>query len=359
LGLGDVLSKTAARLLWGKKSEMTERIFQVKDVLAALQEITGGRVITTAENAFAAGSPFVVLKTSHIPGKAVMETPGLVCGDPQREVRKLAVSMTLTESQIELAGGTGVDAIVAHHPVADAASCGGVPLRGYLNLYHLAVFEVHEAFHGLHPGIGLIHGHRPFRVEIAYGGLSGNVLFVGRPLPEIKKAGDILNRLEVFSDLAGEKGFLRLEQDQRGCPELMETSIAMAPEILNGSENDPVGTVLHFFPHTGFTPDHLRSAKREHPEITTVIVSISRVKKDHPLVSTARALGLTMLAGNSHALEILENGIPLACALKALLPGVEVVLFRERVTAVPLERIGSKVMRDFAGEMAALHLLKK
>jgi hypothetical protein len=66
-----------------------------------------------------------------------------------------------------------------------------------------------------------------------------------------------------------------------------------------------------------------------------------------------------MLAGNSHALEILENGIPLAYALKALLPGVEVVLFRERVTSVPLEKIGSKVMRGFAGEMAAQYLLKK
>jgi hypothetical protein len=205
----------------------------------------------------------------------------------------------------------------------------------------------------------LIHGHKPFRVEIAYGGLSGNVLFVGRPLPEISKAGDILRRLEIFSDLAGERSFLRLEQDQRECPELMETSIAVAPEILNGSEDDSVGTVLHFFPHTGFTPDHLRSAKREYPEATTAIVSISRVKKGHSLVSTARELGLTMLAGNSHALEILENGIPLAHALKALLPGVEVVLFRERVTSVPLEKIGSPAMRDFAREMSDRHLLKK
>jgi hypothetical protein len=66
-----------------------------------------------------------------------------------------------------------------------------------------------------------------------------------------------------------------------------------------------------------------------------------------------------MLAGNSHALEILENGIPLAYALKALLPGVEVVLFRERVTSVPLEKIGSPAMRDFAREMSDRHLLKK
>ena len=82
-----------------------------------------------AEDAFAQGNPFVVVKTSHLPGKAVLETPGLVCGNPKQEIRKLAVSMTLTESQIELAGATGYDAIVCHHPVADAASSGGVPLR--------------------------------------------------------------------------------------------------------------------------------------------------------------------------------------------------------------------------------------
>ncbi len=71
--------------------------------------------------------------------------------------------MTLTESEIELAGATGVDALVLHHPVAEAASSGGVPLRGYVNLYNLAIFEAHEAFHGRHPGIGVIHGHVPFQ----------------------------------------------------------------------------------------------------------------------------------------------------------------------------------------------------
>ena len=101
---------------------MEKKTYTVRDVLEALNEITGGRVITKAEDAFAQGNPFVVVKTSHLPGKAVLETPGLVCGNPKQEVRKLAVSMTLTESQIELAGGTAVDAIVAHHPVADAAS---------------------------------------------------------------------------------------------------------------------------------------------------------------------------------------------------------------------------------------------
>ncbi len=336
---------------------MPEKTTTVRDVLAALDTITGGRVITSAEDAFGKANPFVVVKTSHIPGKAIAETPGLVCGRLENPVRKLAVTMTLTESQIELAGGTGVDAIVAHHPVADAASCGGVPLRGYVDLYGIAVFEIHEAFHGRHPGMALIHGHRPFRVEIAYGGLVGNIIFVGRPLPEIKTAGDIIDRLTRYSDLARETSFLQMEREHRECADLMETNIAVPPEILHGSPDDRVETVLHFFPHTGFTPDHLRLAKKEHPQITTGLVSVSRVKKDHPLVEAARELGITMLAGNSHALEILENGIPLAYALNRLLPGVEVVLFRERVTAVPLQKIGCEEMRNFAQEMAFNHLL--
>ena len=331
----------------------------VADILEALNEITGGRVITQAEDAFARGNPFVVVKTSHIPGKAIVETPGLVCGNPKKPVKKIAVSMTVTESQIELAGATGVDAIVAHHPVADAASCGGVPLRGYVGLYDVAIFEVHEAFHGRHPGIGLLHGHRPFRVEVAYGGMAGNVMFVGRPLPEIKTVGDIMDRLAGFFDLAREKRILDREREHRKCPELMETNIAAAAEILHGSREDRVGTILHFFPHTGFSPDHLRLAKKEHPDIDTAIVSISRVKKESPLVKTARELGLTMLAGNSHALEILENGMPLAYALKALLPGVEIVLFRERVTSIPLERMGPDLLRRYAQEMTEQYLLKK
>ena len=338
---------------------MAAKIYTARDLLEALNEITGGRVITRAEDAFAQGNPFVVVKTSHLPGKAVLETPGMVCGNPKQEIHKIAVSMTLTESQIELAGATGIDAIVAHHPVADAASCGGVPLRGYVGLYGISIFELHEAFHGRHPGIALIHGHRPFRVEIAFGGLPGNVIFVGRPLPEIQKAGDIIDRLSTFSDLAREKSFLDLEREKRDCPELMETNIAVAAEIFNGSREDKVGTILHFFPHTGFTPEHLRQARQEHPDITTAIVSISRVKKTSPLVETARDLGLTLLAGNSHALEIFENGIPLAYALKTLLPGVEIVIFRERVTSIPLEKVGSKMMREYGQEMATQHLLKK
>jgi len=329
------------------------------DVLGALDIISGGRVIKRAEDPFAQGHPFVVTKSSNIPGKAVCETPGLVCGDPGKRVRKLAVSMTLTESQIELAGAAGIDAVVCHHPVADAASCGGVPLRGYVDLYDVAVFELHEAFHGRHPGIAWLHGHRPFRVEIAYGGLPGNVMFVGHALPEVKTVGDILDRLVAFTNLAHETELLEWERKHRGCPEITEAGIAASAEVLLGSREDEVGTLLHFFPHTGFSVEDLKRAKQEHPEIDTALVSISRVREKNPLVKTARELGLKMIVGNSHALEILENGLPLAYALRTLLPGVEVVIFRERVTMTPVERVGSPEIKEYARRMAEDHLLKR
>lgn len=331
----------------------------VADVNEALNVITNGRVIMKPETPFGTGNPFVVTKSSNIPGKAITETPGLVVGNPKQPVRKLAVGMTLTESAIELAGATGVDAIVLHHPVADAASSGGVTLRGYVGLYNLAVFEVHEAFHGRHPGIGIIHGHMPFKTDIAYGGIPGNVVFIGKPLPQVQKAGDMIDRINAFADLNREKAILEAERKQRECPQLEETNIAAAAQILNGTREDKVNTVLHIFPHTGFTPAQMRQLKKEYPDINTVMMSISRVKKDHPLVQTAKELGLTVLVGNSHAIEIVENGIPLAYALKSLLPGVEIVLFRERMTSAPLEAMGSKVMRDYGQEMAGILVPKK
>jgi len=337
---------------------LCEKRHTATDVLAALDKITGGRIIRGTGDVFGKGSPFVITKTSHIPGKAITETPGLVCGDPNQPVRKLAVSMTLTESQIELAGATAVDAIVCHHPVADGASCGGVPLRGYARLYNLALFEVHEAFHGRHPGLAFMHGHEPFRVEISYGGIPGNVVFFGRALQEVRTAGDILQRLAVLTDLRRETRFLELERQERSCPTIAESGIAAAPWILNGSPENPVSTILHFFPHTGFGPEHLVMAREECPEIDTAIVSVSRVRADSEIVSLAREMGLVMLAGNSHALEIFENGVPLAHALRSLLPGVEVVIFRERVTAIPLEEFGSPEIRLYGMKMAEEHLLR-
>ena len=64
-----------------------------------------------------------------------------------------------------------------------------------------------------------------------------------------------------------------------------------------------------------------------------------------------------MIVGNSHALEILENGLPLAFAIKELLPGMEVSMFSERMTRVPIAQFGSETVRQYAKSMAG-HLLK-
>ena len=92
----------------------------VRDILKALDVITGGRVITDSFG-YGGANPFVVTKTSGIPGKAVTELPGLVWGDPDMPVKKVAVMMTLTESAIELAGATGIDCLIAHHPIAEGS----------------------------------------------------------------------------------------------------------------------------------------------------------------------------------------------------------------------------------------------
>ncbi len=333
---------------------------RVADVLQALDAITGGRVVKGIADLFGAKNPFVITKTSHVPGKAVLETPGLVYGDLEAPVRKIALCMTLTESNIELAGALGIDVIIAHHPIADAANSGGVPLAGYCRIYGLNVMELHEAFHGLHPGLSYLHGHRPFRVEIAYGGIPGNILFIGRALPEVRTLGQMLDRLGELTGYAEESAVLSAEREVRDCPGLMETSVAARGQILVGRPESPMGTVIHIFPHTGFTPHHLEQAKREHPEAETVLASISRVRLGHPLVDKARDLGMNFVVGNSHALEILENWLPLAKALRHYLPPeVETIIFRERVTAVPVERVGGPAAQRYAEDMANGYLIRR
>jgi hypothetical protein len=330
-----------------------------RDVLMALDKITGGRCIKNLEDIFSGKNQFVVMKSSNIPGKECMETPGLVCGDLEAPVRKLAVTMTLTECNIELAGATGVDAIVAHHPIVEAANSGGVTIRGYLGLYGLAAFELHEAFHGLHPGIALIHGHKAFRVDIAYGGVPGNVLYVGKALDDVKTLGDILYRLNDFMGMGEEKRLLLAERTCRGCDCIAETNVATGGRILVGNREDKVNTIVHIFPHTGFSPQHLEKVKAEHPEADTLLASISRVRPDSLLVAKAKELNMNFLVGNSHAMEILENGLPLAVALQKLLPQVEVVLFRERITATPLNKVGNASVRNYAEDIASRYLVNK
>jgi putative NIF3 family GTP cyclohydrolase 1 type 2 len=332
---------------------------RVKDILRVLDQITGGRCVKDASDLEGGKNRFVLTKSSGIPGKECTEIPGLVFGNPDSPLKKIAVVMTLTESCIELAAASGIDAIIAHHPVADGASCGGVTLRNYLSLYGIAVFELHEAFHGLHPGIAYIHGHRVFHSDIAYGGVPGNVLFVGRVIEGVTTLADIIDRMSIFAGFDEELEMLSAERRVRKCPSIEEATVSTPGEILLGNRKDRVGTIIHIFPHTGFTAEHLAMAKKEYPEADTVVASISRLSTDNEIVKTAAGLGLKVVLGNSHALEILENGLPLAVAVQKLLPEAQVFVFRERVTATPVEMTGNPIVREYADAMAEQFLIPR
>jgi hypothetical protein len=334
-------------------------MIRVKDVLTALDDLTNGRCLKTPGDFASGKNPFVVTKTSDIPGKAVTETPGLVWGDPEMEVKKIAVMMTMTESAIELAAATGVDALVAHHPIADAANSGGVLIKTYLGTYNLACFELHEAFHGLHPGLAWLHGHKPHFATVAYDRIPGNIVYVGDALPEIKTVGDMMSRLDRLMNVDEDLEMLAAERKIRQCGDIAETSIAARCKILVGKKESPMRKVIHMFPHTGFTTAHLESLLRDYPGVDTLLATISRVYPGHPLITQAEQLGLNFVCGNSHALEIFENGIPLANAIKKHLPAAEVVIFRERMTSIPLDKCGSPQIRDYAEDMSVNYLKRK
>ena len=100
--------------------------------------------------------------------------------------------------------------------------------------------------------------------------------------------------------------------------------------------------------------------KEEHPEIDTVLATISRVKKDSDLVKKAEEMGLNFICGNSHALEIFENGLPLAYALRHYLPeDIEIVLFRERICSIPLKDFGSPNIKEYAKYITENYLINK
>ncbi len=331
----------------------------VADVLDALDSLTGGRVIKSPGDVTKGDHPFVMMKTSNLPGKGIMETPGLIYGDLKKKVKKLAITMTMTEGSIELAGATAVDAIIAHHPIAEAANSGGVALKNYLDLYDLTAFELHEAFHGLHPGIPYLHGHNVYRTEICYGGIHGNILFIGQAVEGVETLGDMLTRLNTFMGASIEKELMHMERELRDASSMVETSMMTRGRIVCGDENTLVNNILHIFPHTGFSSDHLRQAVDENPEIDTVLVSISRVFDGHSLIETAKELGLNFIIGNSHVLEILENGLPLAYALEMLLPDVQIVVFQERITSTPLRQMGTPKIKEYGEEMATRYLANK
>ena len=332
--------------------------YYVKDITTALNRITGGRLSEHWSHAYGGRNPYIVMKSSNLPGKAIMETPGLVYGNPDKPLNKLAVVMTLTEQVIELAAATGVDAIVVHHPIADAASSGGVLLKTYLDLYGLSVFELHEAFHGLHPGMAFIHGHVPIKTETQCSGVPGRIYHIGKVLPGINTMADLMNRILLFSGWNEEDELVEMEREFRQISDIKETNAEVKCEVLLGQMSDKVENILHIFPHTGFNSQDLSQVYQDNPEIDTVIASVSRVRRDHSLVISCKDYGLNFLLGSSHAIEILENGVPLAQAIQSLLPEVEIVLFRQKVFSYPLSTVGTPMLKEYGEKMSKEHLLK-
>ncbi len=330
----------------------------VADIVKALNDITHGRVVRTGKD-LSGNSRFVVTKSSDIPGKAVTEIPGLVWGNPEKVVRKIGVGMTLTENVIELAAAMEMDALLMHHPLADAASSGGVTLRNYMNLYDMALFELHEAFHGLHPGISWLHGHRVVKAHIAYGGVPGNIMFVGEPLEGVRTLGDVCRRLSACMSADEHGEVLQAVRRIRKCEVIEDSCVAGNPLILEGNSGSPLKGILHIFPHTGFSVEDLENALKENPQVNTVIASISRMREGSSLVERARELGLFVLCGNTHAMEIYENGMPLAFALQSLLPSLDVRIFQEKTICCPLQSFGSSGLRDYGKAMADTYLLQE
>ena len=326
--------------------------YRVKDITVALNRITGGRLSVEWNHAYGGKNPYVVMKSSNLPGKAVMETPGLVYGNPDKPLKKIAVVMTLTEQVIELAAETGVDAIIAHHPIADAASSGGVLLKTYLDLYELSVFELHEAFHGLHPGMAYLHGHTPIQTVTACGGVPGRIYHIGKAMSGIETLQDILDRVDKFCGWDDEAHLLDMERTYRRTNAITETSVAVRAKILLGHKDSRVNTILHIFPHTGFNDGDLDYVYGENPQIDTVLASVSRVRDDHSLVAKCAEHGLNFVLGSSHAVEIFENGVPLGKAMAKLLPGVEVVIFRQKVYSLPLHATGTDALQSYGDTMS-------
>jgi len=334
-------------------------VVKVKDILACMDDFTNGRCLKGPGDWASGKNPYVVTKTSGIPGKAVTELPGLVWGDPEKEVKKIAIGITMTESQIELAAATGCDAIMVHHPIAEASNSGGVLIKDYLGMYGISAFECHEAFHGLHPGIAWLHGHKSKFCSICYGGVQGNVVNVGDVLPEIKTLGDMITRLEDLMDKPTDMKMLEAEREIRGCADIQETAIAACAKILVGTPDTPMKEVIHIHPHTGFNTNDLERIKADWPNADTLIASISHVYEGSPLLEKAKELGMNVVVGNSHGLEIFENGMPMGKALKAGLPELEVVIFRERQSSIPLDMAGSKSLQAYAEMMQTNYLHRK
>ncbi len=326
----------------------------VEDIVAATNRLVRGRLLESLDH----HNDWRVVKDSGISGKAVTELPGLVAGDPAAPARRVGVTMTLTEHTIELARAIQIDAVVVHHPVADAASSGGVELVHYLSLYGISVIECHEALHGLHPGIAWLHGHTADTTDARYDGVDGMVVTIGRPHDDIVVAGDVLRRVEHLTGRPTEVAVGEAEASVRRVSSVADSCTAPRPRMIVGTEDDKLGDlVAHVYPHTGFGAAQLRSLRESLPSISSVIVSISTVDDDDDLARECAAAGLPLISGSLHSYEIIENGVPLAFALQHILPEVEVLLLRERVTALPLDGLGDDV--SAYGHQMAQHLIER
>ena len=233
-------------------------------------------------------------------------------------------------------------------------------LKNYLDLYNIAVFELHEAFHGLHPGIPWIHGHKVVWSDINYDNIHGNVVYVGETLENVNTLQDILIRINTlmgtYKESCFESYILHMLREYKNCKSIYDTSISVQGEILVGNKDSKVNKLIHVFPHTGFTTKHLEQLVKDFPDVDTLLVSISRVYDGNPLIDKAKELGLNLICGNSHTMEIYENGIPLARAIKDYLPELEVVIFREIVTSIPLDCVSTNSMRKYGKQMANKYL---
>ena len=169
---------------------------KVKDVLQALDDLTNGRCLKGPGDWATGKNPWVVMKSSSIPGKGVVETPGLVFGDPEMEVKKIAVAMTMTESVIELAAATGVNAIVTHHPIIFD------PLR--------AVEKDSPVWTAARLGVSVISCHTPF--DKGDGGTNDVICGLLNLSAVSKIDGDIM-RLGSLSRTQGVSELARLVSD--------------------------------------------------------------------------------------------------------------------------------------------------
>ena len=120
-------------------------------------------------------------------------------------------------------------------------------------------------------------------------------------------------------DIETDEKMLSAERTIRMCENTTETSIAAQCKIIAGDRDKPVKKVIHMFPHTGFNARRLENLTADNPDADTLLASISHVYPGNELILKAEEIGLGFICGNSHALEIFENGLPLAYAIRQLL----------------------------------------